>query len=279
MAWIYLTDSISSLESEESRTPSKTMCEQSPIAKSTVTVKESSYLDRRQAIYPLHLFGMTLLHSQQVILTSVPISSSEGFHVKISALQEMERAWQESEADYFMRSLDSVARLSLDSSFWKTFLPLLQGEEPKWLGKLPRWGMVVGGVLFPLRPLERYTVASDGSCWPTPTARDATRNKGGSPSDCRGHTPNLPTEILKMVATPTASQANKPISAPSPSRQKHEHGEDIQDSVGRLNPESIGKRLSVEFVECLMGYPFMWSALEDWAIQYVLSKSKKRSKS
>lgn len=195
------------------------------------------------------------------------------------------------------------------------------------LERLPKWGMIVDGVLYPLHALEHCISDSGGSywltpttmdhlpvrqgealenalyrgdpqkkskrkcsgrlneqvaypqMWPTPIARDATRNKGGSPSDFRRHTPNLPTAILKMVATPTTSQANKPIRHPSPSRDSKQHGDDLQDSIGRLNPESIGKRLCPRWVSVLMGYPTTWTDLDPSVMQWYQSKQEKRSKS
>lgn len=176
---------------------------------------------------------------------------------------------------YFTRSLDCVATLSQDSSFWKTYQPLLPEEEQKWSEKLPKWGMIVDGVLFPLRPLERYIDARGGSCWPTPQARAQT----DTPSERRRKSPCLETMVKLRYATPTASQASKPIREPSPSRQKGEHGEDLQDSIGRLNPESIGKKLCPRWVSVLMGYPTTHTDLEPWAMQWFQFKLEKRSKS
>jgi hypothetical protein len=193
---------------------------------------------------------MLKLLNQKDSKLSTSSSAASRDHAKTSVLQELERAWQESEAAFFTRSFAWPKKSSQSFYSLKMSVPS-QGEVDLPLPEsLPKWGMIVDGVLYPLRALERYTVAKDFSCWPTP-----------------------------KMATPCASQANKPIRQPSPSRIKKEHGEDLQDSIGRLNPESIGKRLSVEFVECLMGYPFKWTNCERWAIQYVHSKSKKRSKS
>lgn len=293
---------------------------QSPTAKLTPIVKQCYSLEWPMEIYQRRLSGTTYEPFQERIYVSLSTLLSAGSrnHARTLALQEMEKAWQESEADCFMRSLGCVARLSQDLSFWKMSRQSLLEVEPKWLEKLPKWGMTVGGALYPLRPLERCTEEKGGSywptpttqeithpnmkirngrrvakngnthsigladsvqMWPTPTARDATRNKGGSPSDCRRNTPNLPTAILKIIATPTASQANKPIREPSPSRQNRTHGEDLQDSIGRLNPENIGKRLCPRWVSVLMGYPTWWTDCEAWAMQSSPNKSNKRLKS
>lgn len=271
--WIYLTDSTSLAESGESASPLVNGSDQSPIAKSTHIVKECSFPEWPTELLRIRLSGIMLPRSTEE--TAIPLLTSymEAFHARTSALQERERDWKESEADYFSRSLGCLARLSQDSSFWKMSQQSLLEEEPKWSDKLPRWGMIVDGALYPLRPLERYTKGNDGFCWPTPQAR----NQIDTPSERKRHTPCLHSAIL--MATPTASQANKPIRAPSPSRMKGEHGEDLQDSIGRLNPENIGKRLSVEFVELLMGYNSTWTALNPSATAWFLSKRKKRLKS
>src|SRR5690606_36328597 len=101
--------------------------------------------------------------------------------------------------------------------------------------------------------------------WPTPKARDW-KDSGEALSERKRHSPNLPC-MVKMIATPTASQASKPIRKPSPSTQNSKHGENIQDSIGRLNPEMIGKKLSPLFVELLMGYPIRWTDLNRWEMR------------
>ena len=227
------------------------------------TVKECSYQEWKQVISNECQYGMILEHSTErslVELSTLSSAASRNDHARTSALQDMEKAWQESEADYFTRSKGSLARLSQDSSFWKTFQLSLLEEELKWSGKLPPWGMTVAGVLYPLHPSEHCINEKGGSCWPTPKAHDA-KITGEEPSEFRRNSWSLPL-VVKLIATPTASQASKPIRSPSPSTMNGTHGENLQDSIGRINPESIGKRLSVEFVECLMGYPIKYTDLE-----------------
>lgn len=269
MAWTYL------VASEESASHSENGCDQSPIAKSIPIVKESCcqrwYLENSQVLQ----FGTMLKPLNQHLCPWLTLYTVDS-HARISALQDLEKVWQESEADCFSRSSGYVAKLSLDSSFWKMCQPSQLEEEPKWLDKLPRWGMIVDGALYRLRPLEHYTSEIAGSCWPTPAARDW-KDSGREPSAQTRKSPCLPAAV--MMATPTASQSQKPIRKPSPSRISGNHGDDLQDSIGRLNPESIGKRLCPRWVSVLMGYPTTWTDCEPWAIQWYLSKRKKRSKS
>ena len=85
----------------------------------------------------------------------------------------MEKAWQESEVDYFTRSFAWPKRSSPSSYLLKTSNQLPQEVDYKSLEKLPKWGMIVDGVLYPLHPLEQYMKEKGGSYWPTPMARAA----------------------------------------------------------------------------------------------------------
>ena len=271
MAWIYLA------ALEDSQSHCQNGSDQLPIVKSIPTVKESLFLDFQMEPcqrLPSGTIFPPLLSARCLQVKDIQsISSMAAFHARISALQEMEKAWKESEADYFSRSYAWPKKSSPNSYSLKTSQPSLAEAVFASLVKLPKWGMIVDGVLYPLRPLERYTVAKGGSYWPTPT-KNANKD---CPSERKRNTPALESMVM-MLATPTASQANKPIRHPSPSRQKNTHGEDLQDSIGRLNPESIGKHLSPRFVELLMGYSAEWTGLEDWAMQWFLNKRKKRLK-
>jgi len=320
MGWIFLA------ELGESQKPSSNGLEQSPIAKSTHIVKESSSLEwNLEILTKPQSVPTSKVYNFHLRSTIVSISYSGDFLAKGLVLQDLEKAWQMSEADYFMRSSGSVAKLSPDLSSWKTCQPSLLEEEQKWSGKLPRWGMTVDGALYPLRPLEHYIVERDGSywltpstmehlpvregealenalhrgknrdsrrkvsgrlneqvaypqMWPTPSARDW-KDSGDEPAAQARKSPCLPAAVKIRMATPTASQATKPILAPVPSVVAGKHGETTQQSVGRLNPESIGKRLCPRWVSVLMGFPTTWTDCEPWVIAWFQSKSKKRSKS
>jgi hypothetical protein len=256
--------------------------DQSHTAKSIPIVKQSSFLEWPLEIYQKRLSGTIYEPFQERIYVSLSTLLSAGSrnHARISALQDLERVWQESEADCFMRSLGCVARLSQDLSFWKMSQPSLLEAEPKWSERLPKWGMIVDGALYPLRPLEHCTKGNDGSywqdqMWPTPKALDW-KDKGTEPSLMKRDSPGLPAIVMNQyMATPTASQANKPIREPSPSRQKGEHGEDLQDSIGRLNPENIGKRLCPRWVSVLMGFPTWWTDLSPLETQSCPNKLEK----
>lgn len=248
--------------------------DQSPIAKLTPIVKEFSSVEWPRLRLPAPQSGMTYEAFQRgyPYLTT---SFTEASRARISALQDAEKAWKESEADYFSRSFAWPKKSSPRSYSLKMFLQLLHEEGRKFVWKLPRWGMIVDGVLYPLRPLERYIVGKDGFSLPTPIARDW-KETGTEPAAQARKSPNLPA-FLTMLPTPQACDATK-----GPAKEYIPNGH--QSSMRNLVTlaarfSTTGKILNPLFVEWLMGYQIGWTELKPWAIQWFLSKRKKRSKS
>lgn len=200
----------------------------------------------------------------------------------------MEQAWQESVVDCFMRSLDCVARLSPDLSSWKTYLPLLQEEAPKWSGKLPRWGTIVDGALYPLQALEPCIDGKDGSYWLTPRATEITetyenyqKRMKANPNpknNTKTKAMNLTMQVQNQKLWPTPMARDWKDSGYNESKERHSLSLPIavmKQSVGRLNPEMIGKRLSTKWVSVMMGYPIKWLDLEPLEIPLSLPKLQK----
>ena len=94
MAWIYF------LALEEFPSHSGNGLDQSPIAKSTPTVKESCSVVWEQKNYDTLQFGMTSELYLNTIYQGALILSMEDFHARTLALQDMEKDWVESEMDY-----------------------------------------------------------------------------------------------------------------------------------------------------------------------------------
>lgn len=240
-----LTDYHCSQESEALTSHSENGFDQLLTAKSIPTVKESCYQDNPMGVLRKLRSGMIYAPSMQKMSDAELRLYTEVFPAKTSLLSEMEQAWQESEARYVMTSLGSLMKYDQASSSWKMSQLLRHAEALKWSQRLPRWGMIVDGLLSQQLPLERYIKGNDGSCWPTPMA----------------------------------SQAGKPIRELSPSRKKKTHGYDIQDRIGEMDPASIGKKINVHLLEWIMGYPLKWTELEPWAIQWFRLRPKKHLKS
>lgn len=306
MVWISLQ------ESAECHLPLVNGLGQSHIAKLTPIVKEYSCQEYPMDHYtnPLMEYGMTLEHLKQICFYPRSTSSTVASHARESALQVLEKAWRMSEAAYFSRSSAYPKKSSPHSYSLRMSQQSQQEADFESLEKLPKWGMIVDFVLYPLQALERYTVARDGSYWLTPTAMDhlpvregeALENalhRGKNRKSRRKVSGRLNEQVAypQMWPTPTArdwkdsgmeksAQERKSPNLPAAVRMwptpdtetrgarinQNGHHLTLQDAVGsgKLNPQ---------FVEWLMGYPIGWTELSPWAIQWLVCKRKKRSKS
>jgi hypothetical protein len=238
MVWTYLAESV------ESQSHSKTGLDPSPTAKLIPIVKESSCPELCLINLRMPPFGMILKHWKGLSSHGdMSILYLEASRVRTSALQDAEQAWKESEAAYFSRSCAWPKKSSPNFYSLKMSLPSQVEADLPLPEKLPKWGMIVDGVLYPLRPLERYTVGRGGFYWPTPQACDADKGpaKEYDPKGKQSSQRNLVTLAARFSTT--------------------------------------GKILNPQFVEFLMGYPIGHTELEDWAIQWFRSNVKKRSKS
>ena len=258
MVWIFLA------ESGDLQLHCKNGSSQLHIARSNHTAKEFSLAEWQQAILE-QLQSGTMSHPfRWSHLQDKLISSTEDFHVRTFQLQVLEKAWEESEADCFSRSCAWPKKSSPNSYSLKTCQPLQVAGDFKLLEKLPRWGMIADGVLYPLQALEHYTKESDGSCWPTPQARAQT----DTPAERKRHTPCLESAVM-MYPTPRDNKTE--------GYSSERFRPTLHQTI--LQTESNGKRLCPRWVSVLMGYPTTWTDLEAWAMQWFQNKRKKRLKS
>ena len=234
MAWTYLA------ESADSQSPLANGLDQSPIAKSTLIVKVSFSLVWYVVNCEKRPFGMMLVPYAYDLPTIRSTFSTVGSPARISALQDMERAWRESEVDCFSRSCAWPKKSSPNSYLLKTY-PLLQvGADFRLLEKLPKSGMTVDGMLYPLKN-SSIKIEKDGFVLPNLTASDSSKgpakqyNRSGEQASMR----NLVTISYRLW------------------------------NAGVLSPEVCEK---------IMGYRIGWTELEPWAMQWFLLRQKKRSK-
>ena len=217
-------------------------------------------------------FGMMSQHSPEVC-SQASTSSSAASHVKTSVLQDLEKAWLESEAVFSQRLSGLQKKLSLRLCFLKMYLPLELEDFDRSSEHLPKWGMIVGGLVYLPQALEPITSAKDGSYLPTPTAQNYGSNKGGAQGRIGKERLSLESMARKnMWPTPQARsapdcEAERLRNTPSLEAQANES---LGVTGGQLNPT---------WVEWLMGYNLGTTESEHWAIQWFLSKSKRRLKS
>lgn len=322
--WTYLacsTDLTSSPESEESPLPWLPGSDQLPIVRSTDTVRRSYFLKWQRAHYQSRPYGTMCVHSAQsmspesalaiqelaraaitAMTENLSISLQEVFRARTSALQDMEQAWQASEAVFSGKSYGSVANWDPDLSSWKTCQQSLITEARKWSEPLPPWGMTVDGALYPLRMSAPTISGKDGfywptpsqlkgkhgwnlataiNFWPTPRAQDG-KHGAITPTEATrkrliSGQANLPEAVVessrKFFATPAARDYRYPNSQESQERRN------TYSSRGQQLPNQIGGPLNPQWVEWLMGYPAGWTVLPDWVMQWYRSKRGRRSKS
>ena len=165
MAWTYLA------ASEDSQKPWSPGCGQLPTVKETDTAKLSFSHEWPLVHYQSLLSGTMLGLFQE---TSCPMELrlyTEVFLAKTFQLQDAERAWRESEAAYFSRSLGSLAKYDRASSSWKTSQQSAFGEETLLPKSWPACGMTVDGLLYQLQG-KPTSVEKGGFSWLRPCARD-----------------------------------------------------------------------------------------------------------
>ena len=170
MAWIYLAE----LEDLQSRCGSTS--DQSSTAKSSAIAKLYFVQESQTASCRTLQFGTTL---EPLLPPHSPrqrqsILFMEASRARTSAVQALESAWKESEADYFSRSLGFVARFDPNSFSWRTYQTSLFEDLPELVLNLPGSGMIVDGKCYELARWDVPNVEPDGGLWPTLTARDFT---------------------------------------------------------------------------------------------------------
>lgn len=270
--WISLEDSICFQGSVELDSHSQSGLEQLPIVSKTATHK-AYYCRECDQVKLIELqSGMMSQHCAEKCCQKLT-SFLEDSPAKTSVLQDLEKAWRESEAGFSSRLLDWSKSSHPNSSFWKTSQPSeLEGEKP-WLKLWPRSGMTVGGQLLRPQALEPFTKETDGSYLPTPTATPYGTNKGGASGRVGKERLSLQTMARRNLwPTPTARDWKD-----SPG-QKDRGDRDDSKLAMRVFRENNSGQLNPQWVEWLMGYRIGWTELSALEIQWFHSKSKKRSK-
>lgn len=258
MAWIYFQ------ESAELASPCPIMSEQSSIVSKTDTHRAFFCRVCNRVILTERQSGMTCeLCEKNTYQKS--ISSSAASHVRTSALQEMESAWQESEADFFSKLSDLQMKFSRRLCSSKTYQQLELADFERLSEHLPIFGMIVDGLVYLPQKLAPRTFenvgsfcANDGGLWPTPTIHGNYQNKIQGNS----HLIGLATAV-KRWPTPNARDWKGAPSA------KHE---------AYSLPREVGGHLNPKWVEWLMGYQIEWTELNASVMQWFRSKRKQHLK-
>lgn len=166
-----------------------------------------------------------------------------GFHAKTSALPGLEKGLTASGLGFGASSRASFARLSQQSSEWKTAQCSLLEDSHEYLQILPRWGSMRNGMLYLRKTLvPTISVAACGSLLPTLTVCGNYNAKGASATSGDG----LVTALKRM---PTLTASNGLDGGSNSRRAAVNRGAPIPN--GPLNPD---------WCEWFMGFPIGWSA-------------------
>lgn len=264
MAWIFLA------ALADSASHSNHGCEQSPIVSETDTLKLCCCRELLLA-NSTELLSGTTLHRSLGPCFQVSTSSSEGSHVRISALQDLVQAWVASEADFTSRSKGLSKKQSQLSSSLKTSLQSGHADLVVWCGDFPRSGMIVDGQLFLPRALEPRISETDGSyLLPTLSSSSYGSNKGGAAGRIGKERFSLQ-QLWKMGRIPTLTVSQKGY-------DRQANGAKTISLCG-LWRATTGTTMPASFAEWIMGFHIEWTALDAWAMQWFRSKRKRRSKS
>lgn len=256
MAWIYFP------ESEGLASPLTPGCKLSPTVSKTLIAKVFCCPECRK-INLIEPQSGTMLEALPEICCRKLTSSSEDFHAKISVLQATERAWKESEVAFFGKLSDLQKKLIRRLSSWKTSPELELKDFDKLSEHLPKWGMIVGGLVYLPQALEPRIKEKDGCYLPTPTATPYGRNKSLGPN-------SKVRPSLQSMATnarwPTPLARDGKVS-PGAARATYSL------------PGKVGGKLNPTWVEWLMGFPLGWTELSPSVIALSLYKFERGLKS
>lgn len=201
MAWIYFQ------ELAELELPSNRGLEPLPIVSVTDTLKASYCPGCDQVTLTRPRSGTMSQHSEPICCHE-STSYSGDFLARISVLQGLEKAWQESEVAFSSRSSGLPESATPDLFSSKTSLPSEPVEGKEWSKNWPRSGMTVDGRLYQPPQLEPHTKETGGSYWRTPNANDAARGPMGLETALNGgHQLALVTQVRhpELWPTPTAT--------------------------------------------------------------------------
>lgn len=192
-------------------------------------------------------FGMMYAPLTESLGADLLMWFAEDFLVKTSALPEMEPDWTAKGQGYGEKWHGLLAKYNPYTHSLKTVQLSLLEDSTGCCVTLPRWGLMLGGELYPQPIPALHTKEKESGFWPTPTCDSATDR------NCRYAQGGMPlTMAVKMWPTPTAS-ASKGSSQNSLIRKdgRDRSGDRLDHAVmalenGRLNPM---------WVEWLMGWP------------------------
>ena len=220
--------------------------------------------DKTMANCQLSQSGMTFKPLTEDLGEAVLMSFLEAFPARTLAAPAKAKASKESDHPCGNTWRESLEKFDLDTHTWKTHQCLWDEDLQPSSVILPKWGMMLSGVLWERTTLPRLTSGTGSGSWPTPTCQevehpDAELTDTGrrlSKDGQSSHSLNL-ADSVKSWPTPQANE--DAAGTPAGNMQKmlgndpRVRGETQEEwSKGALNPT---------WVELLMGWPKNWTSI------------------
>lgn len=224
-------------------------------------------------------FGMTLQRSRDQCSISLSTSLSQVSHARTLALQVRVRDWQESEAVFFSKSCAWPKKSSPRSYSLKTSQ---QSEHADWTQlsrNLPKQGMTVDGLCFPLQMWVQNTKGKDGSALlPTPSSVNYGSNQGGAAGRVGKKRYSLESMARhNLWPTPAANESGRTLAQFRENKTRETKLGGMGLSIAVQISEAVIGKLNPTWVEWLMGFPLEWTELSALVMPWYRSKRGKRS--
>ena len=210
--------------------------------------------DKTMARCQLSQSGMTFRpltddHGEDVLMSFL-----EDFPAKTSVAPAKEQESKGSDLPCGRTWRESLEKFDLNTHTWKTHQCLWDEDLPESSVILPKWGMMLSGVLWERITLPPLTSETGSGSWPTPTCQEV--------------------EHPDAKLTDTGRRLSKD--------GKSSHSLNLADSVKQSAPTG---QLNPNWVEWLMGWPIGWTSMEaitkldwrDWSIDPADGEPSKQS--
>ena len=254
--------------------------------------------DKTMANCQLSQSGMTFKPLTEDLGEDVLMSFLEAFPVRTSPAPEKAKASKETDHPCGNTWRESLEKFDLDTHTWKTHQCLWDEDLQPSSVILPKWGMMLSGVLWERTTLPRLTSGTGSGSWPTPACRDHQPTNNNETLEQGRFVDQLPNKVKMIeqnIPTPNArdwkdSTQKSSMSAleagsqmtlgryvhkyPTPAasdnrdrghmgmpsiKRRVEKGKQINLS---MSVSDISGALNPTWVEWLMGWPIGWTSMD-----------------
>ena len=224
--------------------------------------------------------GMTFKPLTDDLGGDVLTSFLEDFPVKTSVAPEKVQESKESDLPCGRTWRESLEKFDLDTHTWRTHQCLWDEDLQPSSVILPKWGMMLSGVLWERTTLPPLTSATESGSWATPTTMDklppkskkALLKEATEARPGRSKPANLRDQVSNMRNWLTPS-ANEDAAGTPDGKMQSMLGNDPRVR-GKTKEDWAKGTLNPAWVEWLMGWAIGWTSMEpiteldwrDWSV-------------